>query len=124
MEVVGSEGKKVIWEAVDNSVVAEATDHDEIGLRGFNFNLFDEYEKGVIREVLSDYTYLLMLKKLWSGDWKNNLNRKDHKVDEDNWKAIRIRNGRYRKVCHFSDMNFGRTLVFSFQILPLVLGDK
>ena len=27
-------------------------EHDEIGLRGFAFNLFDEDEEGVIREIL------------------------------------------------------------------------
>ena len=35
MEVLGSEGKKVICEVVDDHVIEEATDHDEIGLRGF-----------------------------------------------------------------------------------------
>ena len=41
MEVVGSEKNKVLWEVVDNHVVEEPTDHEEIGLRGLDFNLFD-----------------------------------------------------------------------------------
>ena len=32
---------------VDDHFVEEATDHDEIGLRGFDFNLFDKDKKGV-----------------------------------------------------------------------------
>ena len=35
VEFVGHDGKKVIWGVVDDHVIEEATDHDEIGLRGF-----------------------------------------------------------------------------------------
>ena len=38
----GSDGEKVIWEVVDNHVVEEETYHDEIGLQGFDYNLFEE----------------------------------------------------------------------------------
>ena len=62
MEVSGSSVNKVIWEVVDDNFVEKGKDHDEIGLRGFGFNFFDE--KGVIIEVLSEYHYLLMLMKL------------------------------------------------------------
>ena len=41
MEVVGNDKKKVLWEVVDNHVVEEPTDHEEIGLQGFDFNFFD-----------------------------------------------------------------------------------
>ena len=47
MEVVDNDGKKVILEVQDDHVAEETTDHDEIGLRGFDFNFFDEEEKGV-----------------------------------------------------------------------------
>ena len=36
MEVVGSDGKKVIWNVVDDNFVEEKNDNDEIGLEGFN----------------------------------------------------------------------------------------
>ena len=64
----GHDGKKVLWEVVDDHVVEEPTDYDEIGLRGFDFNFFDEDKKGVGREGSSDFPYLLMLIKLWLGD--------------------------------------------------------
>ena len=35
VEVVGYDGKKVIWEVVNDHVVEEPTDHEEIGLQGF-----------------------------------------------------------------------------------------
>ena len=65
VEFFGHEGKKVIWKVVDDHVVEEPTDHDEIGLRGFDFNLFDKDEKGVGREGSINFPYLLMLIKLW-----------------------------------------------------------
>ena len=55
---------------VDNHVVEEPTDHDEIGLRGFDLNLFDEDKKGVGREGSSEFPYLLMLIKLFPGNFK------------------------------------------------------
>ena len=69
MEVVGNDKKKVIWEVVDDHVVEEPTDHEDIGLLGFDFNVFDEYEEGVVREGSSEFPYLLMLVKLWPGYW-------------------------------------------------------
>ena len=45
VEVSVQDGRKVIWEVVDYHVVEETTDHGEIGLRGFRFNLFGEDEK-------------------------------------------------------------------------------
>ena len=57
-------------EVVDNHVVEEPTDYDEIGLRGFDLNLFDEDEKEVVREGSSEFPYLLMLIKLFPGNFK------------------------------------------------------
>ena len=47
VEVVGHDVKNVLWEVVDDNFIEEATDYDEIGLWGFNFNVFDKEEKGV-----------------------------------------------------------------------------
>ena len=44
-------------------------------LWGIALNCFDEDEEGVVREGLSDYTHLLMLMKIWPGDWNNQLER-------------------------------------------------
>ena len=49
VEVVGHDRKKVLWGVVNDHTVEEPTDHDEIGLRGFSFNFFDEDEKGIGR---------------------------------------------------------------------------
>ena len=49
VEVVGHDKKKLIWEVVGDHVVEEPSDHEDIGLRGFDFNIFDEDEEGVVR---------------------------------------------------------------------------
>ena len=64
MEVVGHDGKKFLWEVLDDHVLGEATDHDEIGQLRFNFNLFGKDEKGLVREGSSEFPCLLMQIKL------------------------------------------------------------
>ena len=40
--VSGSYGNKVLWGVVDNNIVEEINYFDEIGLRGFGSNVFDQ----------------------------------------------------------------------------------
>ena len=39
--VVGHYKKKFIWEVFNDHVLKEPTDHEHIGLQGFDFNVFD-----------------------------------------------------------------------------------
>ena len=71
---------------INDHMVEELNDHEEIGIWGFDFNLFDKDEDGVVREGHSEFPYLLMLIKLWPGYWMNQLKRMNQKVDEDNGK--------------------------------------
>ena len=80
VEVSVSDGKKVLWELVDDTVVEEGKDNYEIGPRGFGFNLFGKDEEGVVREGLSEYKYLLILINIWPGEWKNQLEMMNIKV--------------------------------------------
>ena len=79
-------GNMFIWEVVDKHVVY-------IGIRGFNFNFFDEDEEGVVRELFIKYPSLLMLMKLSTGDWKNKFEMMNMKVHEENGKAVGMVNG-------------------------------
>ena len=72
VEFFGHDKKRVLWGGVDDHVVEEPSDHKDIGLRGFDFNIFDEDEEGVVRERLI---------KLWPGDWISQLKRMNRKVD-------------------------------------------
>ena len=58
----------MLWGVVDDHVVEESKDNDEIGLRGFDINLFGEDKGGDGREELSEYHYLLISMKLWNSD--------------------------------------------------------
>ena len=42
VEFFSCDNKKVLWEVVGDHVVEEPSDHEDIGLRGFDFNIFDE----------------------------------------------------------------------------------
>ena len=48
-------------------MVEEGVKHEDLGLRGFDFNLFDEEREGCVGEDVEDLTYLLMLMNLWPG---------------------------------------------------------
>ena len=66
----------------------------------------------------------MFLIKLWPGDWIYQLKRVNRKVDEENGNSwLKVMFG----IEHFvasQAVNSGRTLVVSFQLLPLVLGDR
>ena len=85
----------MLWEVVGDHVVEDPTDHEEIGLRGFDFTVFDEDEEGVVREGSSEFPYLLMLIKIWPDYWMNQLKRANWGVDEENVKALNKGNVRY-----------------------------
>ena len=51
---MGHDKKEVLWEVVCDHVVEEPSDHKDIGLRGFDFNIFGEDEEGVVREECSE----------------------------------------------------------------------
>ena len=53
-------GKRFVWGVVDDHVVEEPTDHEDIGLRGFDYNFFDKDEEGVVREGSRKFPYLLI----------------------------------------------------------------
>ena len=88
VEVVGHDKKKVIWKVVDDHVVEDPNHHDDIGLLGFDFKIFDKDEEGVVREGSSKFPYLLILIKLWPENLNTQLKMTNQKVDEDNGKAL------------------------------------
>ena len=93
-------------------MVEEPCDHVDIGLRGFDFNIFDEDEEGVVREERSG-PYLKMLIKLWPGDWIDQLKRMNQNVDEENGKQRVKGNVRFRKVRRFSSSEFWKNITFN-----------
>ena len=77
---------------------------------GFYFNLFGKDKEGLIRDRLSEYSYLLLLMNIWPRDWKNKLKRTNMKVDKENGKAAGMVNGRYQKFRWFSSNKFWKNI--------------
>ena len=102
VEVYDKYGKKVIWEVVDDHVVKEGVEHEELGLRGFYFNLFHEERKGCVEYDVKYLPCLLMLMKLWPVDLENQLDRINKKVDDYNGIGGTQDNGIFRKLWRFS----------------------
>ena len=70
VEVSDKDWKRLIWEVVNDHVVEEGVENEEIGLQGFDFNLFDEEREGCVGDDVKELPYLLMLMKLWPGGWE------------------------------------------------------
>ena len=62
-------GGTIVWTCVKDHVIDETEDYKEIGLRGFDYRLFEEKEGEGKREGLDGYPYLKHLNKLWLDDW-------------------------------------------------------
>ena len=116
VEVYNNDGKKLVWEFVNDHVVEEGVEHEELGLQGFGFNLFNEDRGVCVGEDVKELPYLLMLMKLWTGYWEEQLKRMN-KVE-----------GRLKRMEYFGNFSiyqgiiFGRTLGVLCQHLPLALG--
>ena len=65
---------------------------------------------GFAREGSSEFIYLLMLIKIWTGNWKNQLNSMNQRADEENGKALGKGNARYRKFCRFFSNEFWKNI--------------
>ena len=62
-------GGKIVWTCVKDHLIEEMEDYKEIGLRGFDYSLFEEKDGGGKREGLDGSPYLKHLIKLWPGNW-------------------------------------------------------
>ena len=106
----GYDGSKVILEVLDDHVVEDGRENDELRLRSFGFIFFVKDEEGVVIEILSEYPYLLLLMKLCTNDWKNQSERINMKVNEDNVKYGGMMKVRARKVFRLSSNEFWKNI--------------
>ena len=65
-------------------MVEEGVEHEKLVLRCFDFNLFDEEREGCVGDDVKELPYLLMLMRLWYGDWEEKPDQMNKKVYEDN----------------------------------------
>ena len=57
---------------------------------------------------MRDHTYLLMLIKIWPGDWEKNLEETDTRVNEENGRSMGRR--RIRKFWQFSRNEYWKSI--------------
>ena len=50
MEVVENDKKRVLWGFVNDHVIEYPTYHEEIGLRGFDFNFLTNIRRGLLEK--------------------------------------------------------------------------
>ena len=65
-------------------ITDEKEQYKAIGIRGFDYKLFEEEETGETRERLYGYTYLKYIIQLWPGDWVNQMKKMNEAVGMKN----------------------------------------
>ena len=61
----------MFWTCVKDHIIEEKEDYKEIGIRGFDYSLFEKKEGGRKQEGLDGSPYLKNLIKLWPGNSEN-----------------------------------------------------
>ena len=83
-----------------DNIIKEKDDQKYIGIRGFDYKLFEEEESGGVKEGLVGYTYLKHRIKLWPGDWVKQVANMNEAVGENN--CLDKYRGRNQLVRHFT----------------------
>ena len=66
--ILHPKGGSIVWNCVKDNIIKEKEGYKDIGLRGFDYKLFEEEEGGGVQEGLYGYPYLKNTIKLWPGD--------------------------------------------------------
>ena len=68
-------GAAIFWTCVKDQVIDEKEDYKEIGLLGFDYQLFEEEEGRGKQEGLDGYPYLKHLIQLWTDYWLRHMGK-------------------------------------------------
>ena len=79
--VVGSDGNQVKQKVVIYNIMVEQEENKQIGLRGFYFILFDDFEN-MHREGLVRLTYLSIIIIILPGIWEDNPKQINNFIDK------------------------------------------
>ena len=79
-----TKGGKYFWTCVKDHIIEENDDYEAIGLRGFDYILFEEEEGEGVRERLDGYPYLKHLIKLWTGDYVKHMSEMNEMAGVNN----------------------------------------
>ena len=75
MSVSRPKGGNIVWTCVNNHIIDENEQYKAIGLRGFDYKLFEAEDDGGTKEVLDGYPYLKNIIHLSPGDWENQMEK-------------------------------------------------
>ena len=103
-------GGTIVWTCVKDHVIDEKEDHKDIGIRGFDYRLFEEEEGRGKLEVLDGSPYLKHLIKLWPGDWEKQMKKKNEAVCMKN--RVTLNGGGKRQVKNFTRQEFWKFIGF------------
>ena len=84
VSVPNPKGGKIVWACGKYHIIYEKKDYKDIGLRGFDFKLFEEQEGRETRQGLDEYPYLKHLIQLWSVDWVKKMVKMNEAVGRKN----------------------------------------
>ena len=59
----------IVWTCVKDNTIEEKQQYKYIGLRGFDYKLYEEEVGGELKEILEGCTYLNHIIKLWTVYW-------------------------------------------------------
>ena len=80
VEVVGNDGNQVKQKVVIYNIMVEQKENKQIGLRGFYFILFGDFEK-MHREGLVRFPYLSIIIIILPGSWEDNTKQINNFID-------------------------------------------
>ena len=63
-------------------------EHEELGLQGFDFNLFDEEREGCVWDYVKYFPYLLTIMKLCPGYWEEYIYGMKNNVEKYNGREL------------------------------------
>ena len=87
-------------------MVEDGVEHEELGLHGFDFDASDEEREECVGDDVKELPYIIIFMKLWPGDWEEQLNQLNKKLDEENERGGTQENGRFRNLRPFSRNEF------------------
>ena len=84
VSVPNPKGGAIVWTCVKDHIINENEDYKDIGLRGFDYKLFEEEEVGGTREGKDGYPYLKHLIQLWPDYWLRQMEKMNEAVCMNN----------------------------------------
>ena len=91
-----------------NYIIDEKDQYESIGLRGFDYKLFEEEEGRGTREGLNGYPCLKHLIQLWPGYWVKKMAKINEAVGIKN--HVTMDGGGKRLVCPFKRQEFWKCI--------------